>query len=113
VCCSVLQCVALCCSVLRCVAVWLVCIRCRALRVPPLYQKGWEGVACCSDMGYVLQRAAACCSVLRRSAASGWGWLSVLIWRRVKCVAVCCGVLQCVSVCCSVLQRRDGCSYIG
>jgi len=68
-CCIVLQCVAVCYSALQCVAVWLVCVRCRALRVPPLYQKGWVGVACCSDMGYVLQRAVVCCSVLQRVAA--------------------------------------------
>ena len=38
----------------------------------------------------MLQRVAACCSVLQR-------------------VAVCCSVLQCVTVCCSVLQCVTAC----
>jgi len=45
---------------------------------------------CCS----VLQCAAVCCSAS-----------SLLVQQsELKCVAVCCRVLQCVVVCCSVLQ---------
>ena len=41
----------------------------------------------------MLQRVAACCSVL-------------------QCVAVCCSLLQCVAVCCNVLQRVAVCCNV-
>jgi len=59
----------------------------------------------------VLQRVAACCSVLQHGAmcvSIGMGFGSVV--QCVPCVAMapcsmlCCSVLQCVAVCCSVLQ---------
>ena len=59
----------------------------------------------------VLQRVAACCSVLQRVAViyvcftcrGEDKWVSS-ICNVLQCVAVCCNVLQCVAVCCSVLQ---------
>ena len=52
-------------------------------------------VACCS----VLQRVAACCSVLQCDV------VCCSVFQR---VAACCSVLQCVAVCCSVLQCVAG-----
>jgi len=56
----------------------------------------------------VLQRVAACCSVLRRVAVHAHTnpdaqthQSCVCIFKR---VAECCSVLQCVAICCSVLQ---------
>jgi len=47
----------------------------------------------------VLQRVAACCSVLQRMVVLPFWSLSLI------CVAACCSVLQRVAACCSVLQR--------
>jgi len=44
----------------------------------------------------MLQRDAACCSVIERC--------DPLIHSVLQCVAVCCSTLQCVAMCCSVLQ---------
>ena len=61
---------------------------------------------CCDVLQRVLQRVAACCSVLQHVARydhtrqMSTGALHCVL----QCVAVCCSVLQCVAVCCSVLQ---------
>ena len=82
VCCSVLQCAAACGSV--------------ELTYFARYLQRKLGIDCecvyvCEGEGEGLwesQRVAVCCS-------------SVCVSRDVKCVAVCCSVLQCVAVCCS------------
>jgi len=81
----------------------------------------------------VLQRVAACCSVLRLDEESKIygsfrvvGICKVLLHVAVddivlqcvavssvlQCVAVCCGVLQCVAVCCSMMQRAAVCCSV-
>jgi len=62
----------------------------------------------------VLQRVAACCSVLQRIAVgflvvSPMGRVSLMSLVCLLCVAMCCNVLQCVEVCCSVLHRVAAC----
>ena len=46
---------------------------------------------------YVIVRLSAC--VRERKGE----FLTEIVWVRVECVAVCCGVLRCVAVSCSVL----------
>jgi len=46
-----------------------------------------------------MQCVAVCCAVFWARRRRDLVWGSV-----VRCVAVCCSVLQCVAVCCSVLQ---------
>jgi len=53
---------------------------------------------CC---GSVLQRVAACCSVLQCVAYPLKSACSLM-----SAVAVCCSVLQCVAVCCNVLHTH-------
>ena len=63
---------------------------------------------------YVLRCVAVSCNVLQCVAtcnSSCCGWTSrflvspiSMVICMLRCVAVCCGVLQCVAVCCSVLQ---------
>ena len=53
-------------------------------------------------VGGVLQRVAACCSVLKRVAHLLNGQ-ALIVGGALQCVAACCSVLQCVAVCCSVL----------
>jgi len=53
----------------------------------------------------VLQCAAVCCSMLQRVAGGNDKELRLSYGvAQVKCLAVCCSVLQCVAVCCGVLQ---------
>ena len=47
----------------------------------------------------MLQRVAACCSVLQCAVSGG----------NVRCAAVCCSVLQCVAVCCIKTTDVDRC----
>jgi len=76
-------------------------------------------MSCLTHMNLsVLQRVAACCSMLQcvavccnthhtRMTIRVTYLYSVSVLQRVAefpCVAVCCSVLQCVAVCCSVLQ---------
>jgi len=61
--------------------------------------------------GHVLQRVAACCSVLQ-CVAVGLSWLKTLILIRCLQVGVCCSVLQHVAACCSVWQRVAACSSV-
>jgi len=51
----------------------------------------------------VLQRVAACCSVLQCAELS---------WRMLRRVAVCCSVLQCAAACRSVVQRPAVCCSV-
>ena len=101
VCCSELRCVAVCCGVLRCVAMYcsgsLAAVGSRkeysVLQCVVVHYSGLHGdvVHCCSVLSLSTRKIlcirciAVCCSVL-------------------QCVAVCCSVLQCLAACCSVLQ---------
>jgi len=67
----------------------------------------------------VLQRVAACCSVLQCVAvccSSTYSRERELTFGEccsvLQCVAVCCSVLQCVAVCCSVLQCAAVCCSV-
>ena len=80
-CCSVLQHIATCCCVLQRVAMCCSVLHCEVVSV--VSQKKHDLFHRRSDDLGVLQRVAACCSVLQR-------------------VAACCSVLQCVAACCSV-----------
>jgi len=55
----------------------------------------------------VLQRVAACCSVLQRVAV-----LTYCTYLSDGAYAVCRGVMQCVAACCSVLQRVAVCCSV-
>jgi len=59
----------------------------------------------------VLQRVAACCSVLNCVSVVVACTLVGDFAKQIllQCLAVCCSVLQCVAVCCSVLQRVAAC----
>jgi len=91
-----LMCVAACCSVLQCVAVCcsVVDIFCFPVLSTFLSHMWHDSFTICgmiqSSGRQSLRCVAVCCSVL-------------------QCVAVCCSVLQCVAVCCSVLQRVAVC----
>ena len=63
----------------------------------------------------MLQRVAACCSVLQCAAAGDPTNLNINVCIRMQylqCVAVCCSVLQRVAACCSVLQRVAVCCSV-
>jgi len=70
---------------------------------------GREDVRCS-----VLQRVAACCSLVQcvKKSIESEGLDEEDCRKRrcmLQCVAVCCSVLQCVAVCCSVLQCAAVC----
>ena len=58
--------------------------------------------ACVAVYCSVLQRVAACCSVLQCHL---YGFVENNLLHEQACVAACCSVLQRVAACCSVLQR--------
>jgi len=57
----------------------------------------------------VLQRVAACCSVLQCVAERQMQSQSVRLQLPVRHCALCCSVMQCDAACCSVLQRVAVC----
>jgi len=108
--------------VLRCVAV------CYSQMGPYTYTNTCCSVLQCAAVRYsVLQRVAACCSVLQSNGSlyrhTHWGvcfgfsaqpFVNVAVCCSVlQCVAVCCSVLQCAAVCCSVLQCVAVCCSVG
>jgi len=81
--------------VLQCVAVWVAHIGMRACVCICTYDRGQYCVAvCCSVLQWVRV-----CTYDRGLYLRGGNWKCVL-----RCVAVCCSVLQCAAVCCRVLQ---------
>jgi len=68
---------------------------------------------CLHDLRRVVQRVAACCSVLQRVALDSGSnscesrkcrWMRMLAYVAFQCIQVSCSVLQCVAECCSELQ---------
>ena len=68
---------------------------------------------CIHDLPRVVQRFAACCSVLQRVALDSGSnccesrkcrWMRMLAYVALQCIQVSCSVLQCVAECCSELQ---------
>jgi len=118
VCCSVLQCVAVCCSVLQrgavCYSV-LQCVTvcCHVLQCVAVYcSVVWCVAVCCS----VLQCVAVCCSVLqgtprycrtevsRDTAPCSAHTAPAPVVCCVYFAVCCCSSLRCVAVCCGVMQ---------
>jgi len=106
-------------NMLQCVAVWCcsVMLQCDvAVSITGEESKGipasmqlLDVLQCAAMYCNVLQCVAVCCSELLAGSRVAVYYLQGVarhprVHARIKCVAVCCSVLQCVAVCCSVLQ---------
>ena len=107
--CSVLQCVAVCCSVLQCAAVCCRVSRLRRKKIPKIIIHNWMSRQCVAVRCKALQWAVARCSALqcvpfaKKKKFKNHNPLLNYFWQYIavslKCIAVCCSVLQCVAVC--------------
>ena len=122
--CSVLQCDAVCCSVLQCDAVWCGVMQCVAVCCSVCCNVLQRAAMCCSAWAIQqsvwrykfskfssLQHAATLCNTLPHTTISLQveSLQSQLATTRttmhvLRCIAVCCSVMQYVAVCCSELQ---------